>query len=133
MYGVYFHGPAYRVLDRVAVEDGRAIGAMATGLPPDEAPAHAETLAVPRLLELCFQTAGIWLLVRERAMALPAHLDRVAVFREEPQDGRPLFAVVEPRQGEAFDAQVVDAEGQVYLQLGGYRTVRLPEPRTLVA
>jgi NAD(P)-dependent dehydrogenase (short-subunit alcohol dehydrogenase family)/acyl carrier protein len=135
VYRVYFHGPAYRVLDRVTVEDSRAIGLMATPLPPDASPADAEELTAPRLLELCFQTAGVWLLAKKQTMALPAGLDRVTVFRR-PEDagGGSLFAVVKPSgAGETFDAQVVDDQGRVYLELSRYRTVSLPERATLVA
>jgi hypothetical protein len=134
VYRVYFHGPAYRVLDGVAAVDGRVVGRLAAGLPPATAPAATEELIAPRLLELCFQTAGIWLLQRKQTMALPSRLDRAALLRAPAADGRTLFAVVDVRDGgEVFDARVVDETGEVYLQLSGYRTVPLQDERTLAA
>ena len=38
------------------------------------------------------------------------------------------MAVVTPRDGAGFDAEVVDGEGRVVLRLRGYRTVVLPSP-----
>jgi hypothetical protein len=39
-----------------------------------------------------------------------------------------LFAVVTPNASQkSFDAQVVDAAGNVYITLHGYRTVQLPD------
>jgi hypothetical protein len=134
VYRVYFHGPAYRVLDGVAIEDGRAVGRLRAGLPPGTTPAEAEELMAPRLLELCFQTAGVWLLQRAHVMALPSRLGRVTAFRAAPGDGRALFAVVDARDGgETFDAWVVDEHGEVYVQLTDYRWVALGDERTLAA
>jgi hypothetical protein len=133
LYNVYFHGPSYRVLDGVELADGRAVGVMAAGLPPDVAPADAEKVIDPRMIELCFQTAGAWLLARKETMALPSRVDSISVPDPPPAPpGRSLFALVDALGGgEAFDAKVVDDQGRVYLELSGYRTVPLPERRTL--
>ena len=135
VYRVYFHGPAYRVLDGVRLNGDEALGAMAPGLPPNAAPASAASLAAPRLLELCFQTAGIWELSRWRRLALPASVDRVRVFHgEDDADGRRLFALVTARgAGSSFDARVVDEEGRVFVEVTGYRTVPFREGVTLEA
>jgi NAD(P)-dependent dehydrogenase (short-subunit alcohol dehydrogenase family) len=133
VYGVYFHGPAYQVIEKAAVEGGSVVALMADALPPNVSPPAAEAVTEPRLLELCFQAAGLWLLARKETMALPTSLDR-AVFcrRAEQAKGKRLYAVVDVRDdGEAFDARVVDEKGLVYLELLGYRTVALPERRTL--
>jgi hypothetical protein len=132
IYRVFFHGPAYRVLDSVTVDQERAVGVMAGRLPDDVVPPGC-LLTTPRLLELCFQTAGTWLLARRHLMALPAAIGRVRFFAA-PDSGTQLYAVVEARAGGgAFDGRVLDAAGQVYLELSDYRVVPLPEPRTLVA
>jgi hypothetical protein len=133
IYGVYFHGPAYQVVEKAAVEGGSVVALMANALPPGVSPASAETVTAPRLLELCFQAAGLWLLARKETMALPTSVER-AVFRRQPEEAKDkrLYAVVDVRNdGEAFDARVVDEQGLVYLELVGYRTVALPERRTL--
>jgi NAD(P)-dependent dehydrogenase (short-subunit alcohol dehydrogenase family) len=128
VYEVYFHGPAYRVLDSVTVGPDGAVGLMAEGLPPNAVPETAESLVAPRLLELCFQTAGIWEVSSRERLALPSSLGRVRPLRDPSEaGGRRLWAVVTARGGgDSFDARVVDDEGAVYLDLEGYRTVALP-------
>jgi NAD(P)-dependent dehydrogenase (short-subunit alcohol dehydrogenase family) len=133
VYGVYFHGPAYRVIERASVEGRSVVARMAAGLPANSKPADAESLVAPRLIELCFQAAGLWLLARKQTMALPTALERAAVYRSEAAArGRPLYVTVEAREdGGAFDARVVDEKGAVYAEISGYRTIALPGPRTL--
>ncbi|MGZ6971667.1 MAG: polyketide synthase dehydratase domain-containing protein, partial [Thermoanaerobaculia bacterium] len=107
--------------------------AWAAGLPANAVPASAASLAAPRLLELCFQTAGIWELSRSSRLALPASVERVRVFRgEEDSEGRSLYALVTAKDGgSSFDASVVDEEGRVYVEVTGYRTVPFREGVTL--
>ena len=71
IYDVYFHGPAYQVIERAAVEGDGVVALMAAGLPPNAKPAGADALVAPRLLELCFQAAGLWLLAKKQTMGLP--------------------------------------------------------------
>jgi acyl transferase domain-containing protein len=127
IYRIYFHGPAYQVL-AAAWRDGDGTGAMtgrfATKLPPNHQPADRLSLMEPRLIELCFQTAGIGELGTHGRMALPLRVDRVAVFR--PAGDTPLYAVTRNGQDGAVDAVVVDPEGNVYVALSGYRTIELP-------
>ena len=64
----------------------------------------------------------------EGRMGLPLHIDRVSSLGRDPEqaEGR-LYAVVTPDPSrESFDAEVVDAEGNRYLRLNGYRTVEVP-------
>jgi NAD(P)-dependent dehydrogenase (short-subunit alcohol dehydrogenase family) len=133
VYAVYFHGPAYQVIERAAVEGDGVVALMAAGLPPNASPAAADALVAPRLLELCFQAAGLWLLAKKQTMALPTALERAVVYG--PPDGdRRLYATVAARgDGEAFDARVVDEKGNVHAEVAGYRTVALPGQRTLKA
>ena len=60
-------------------------------------------------------------------MGLPQHIDRVSLLRSpDLAEGR-LYAVVTPNQAHgSFDAEVVDAAGNRYVQLSGYRTVAVP-------
>jgi len=60
-------------------------------------------------------------------MGLPQHIDRVALLRSpELAEGR-LYATIAPNpERGSFDAEVVDAAGNRYVQLSGYRTVALP-------
>ena len=132
IYEVYFHGPAYQVIERAAVEDDGVVALMAAGLPPNAKPANAGTVVAPRLVELCFQAAGLWLLARKGTMALPTSIERATAYRQEDEATGRLYATVKVRgDGEAFDARVVDEKGVVFAEVQGYRTVALPERRTL--
>jgi len=128
IYSVYFHGPAYQVLERAGVEGDTAIGLLTADLPPNTNPADAASIMAPRLIELCFQTAGVWDIHTNGAMALPHSLESVAVYRQPDEaDGRRLYArVTAVDGGEAYHGQVVDEAGAVYIELKGYRTVTLP-------
>ena len=126
IYGIYFHGPAYQVLERAWRHNGDVVGRFAADLPPDHEPADEPTVAAPRLIELCFQTAGVWELGTLGRMALPTHVDRVIRYADADEPGN-LFAVVHPREdGSAIDARVVDEKGRVRVLLSGYRTIELP-------
>jgi hypothetical protein len=125
VYGVYFHGPTYQVLDAAWREDGRVVGRLASGLPPNHAPAARATVTAPRLVELCFQAAGMWELGTAGRMALPTHVDRVLPYAAAEPTG-PTYAVVTPRADGATDAEVVGPDGEVLVRLEGYRTIALP-------
>jgi KR domain-containing protein/polyketide synthase-like dehydratase family protein/polyketide synthase family protein len=124
VYEVYFHGPAYQVLDRAWRQNGDVVGELAAPLPADHEPADQATALSPRLIELCFQTAGVWELGTAGRLALPMHIDRVLSYGEPESPGR-LWAVVHPREHDA-DADVVDEQGRVVVRLEGYRTIELP-------
>jgi NAD(P)-dependent dehydrogenase (short-subunit alcohol dehydrogenase family) len=127
IYRVYFHGPAYRVLAGVAPNGDTAWGLMAAPLPPNAVPVNAAGLMAPRLIELCFQTAGIQEAAAKERLALPRALDSVRVFGcEEDAASSRLWAVVRAHdEGASFDADVVDERGRVLVELRGYRTVPL--------
>jgi len=93
-------------------------------LPANHDPASKPTEIAPRLIELCFQTAGVWELGTGGRMALPTHIDRVVRYKPTKKPGR-LWAVVTPREN-GVDAEVIDESGRVQLRLEGYRTVVLP-------
>jgi len=127
VYRVYFHGPAYQVLDHAYRYDGHIAGRMATGLPPDHEPTEQPTQLVPRLIELCFQTAGVWEIGTQGLLGLPTHIDRVTRFAGADAPGT-LTALVTPHADGSVDADVVDERGTVRVRLEGYRTTPLPEP-----
>ena len=83
IYRIYFHGPAYQVLDRAWRDDGDVVGRLADDLPPDhEPPERARPRSAPRLIELCFQTAGVLGARHRRAgWRCPTHVDRVVALR----------------------------------------------------
>jgi acyl transferase domain-containing protein/NAD(P)-dependent dehydrogenase (short-subunit alcohol dehydrogenase family) len=128
IYRIYFHGPAYQVLERAWWDGKQMIGELAAGLPSNHAPSDLPTLMAPRLIELCFQTAGIWEIGTNCRMGLPQHVHNVSWLRSPKLAEGRLYAVVtpHPEQG-TFDAEVVDATGNCYVRVGGYRTVAVPD------
>jgi hypothetical protein len=126
VYRVYFHGPAYRVVERAWREEDRIVGQMAKSLPIHHQPPEQPTVVVPRLIELCFQTAGLWEMSVQERMGLPQYVHEIRFFQFADLAESQLHAVVTPASDGSFDADVVDATGNRYMHLGGYRTVALP-------
>ncbi len=127
IYCLYFHGPAYQVLHRTWSNGEWIVGELAGVLPPNHHPPQLPLAASPRLIELCFQTAGVWEMGVEGRMALPLHIDSVRLSGAAPPANVPLYAIVTPENGgSGFDAAIVDEAGNRYLELSGYRTVPLP-------
>ncbi|MGE5764019.1 MAG: SDR family NAD(P)-dependent oxidoreductase, partial [Mycobacterium leprae] len=138
VYRVYFHGPAYQVVGSGWRHDGGSVARLAADLPPNHDPANLRTVVGPRLIELCFQTAGLWEIGRSGRFGLPQHLDRVRVLRDPARVSGLLHAVAHAREDDRFDCAVVEENGDVVLRLDGYRTVGLPggyeeEARTPIA
>ncbi|MCG8424418.1 MAG: SDR family NAD(P)-dependent oxidoreductase [Proteobacteria bacterium] len=126
IYRIYFHGPAYHVLDRVWRHGDVVVGEMPESLPANHRPEDAPTHMEPRLIELCFQTAGVWEIGKTGKLALPQHIDRVTTLRPPRDEPGKLHAMVEEReQGGGFDVRVADQDGNLYVILEGYRTVEL--------
>jgi NAD(P)-dependent dehydrogenase (short-subunit alcohol dehydrogenase family) len=127
IYPLYFHGPAYQVVERAWWDGKRIVALLAKDLPSNHYPADLPTLMEPRLIELCFQAAGLWEMGVLGRLGLPLHIDRVSLVRTpELAEGR-LYAAITPKPGQgSFDAEVVDAAANCYVQLRGYRTVAVP-------
>jgi len=127
IYHLYFHGPAYQVLARAWRDGERIIGQFATGLPHNHVPLDLPTAVAPRLIELCFQTAGLWEMSTLGRLGLPHYIREVALlggFETAPVE---LYAVLTPNtDAENFDAEILDKAGNQYLHLRGYRTIALP-------
>jgi len=128
VYAMYFHGPAYQVVESAWRAGDLAAAQMARPLPDNHIPAEQPVQAAPRLIELCFQAAGLWEAGRDARLALPSHVDRVVVLEPagEQVEG-PLVATA--RTGaDGFDCTVLDPAGNVAVRLEGYRTIALPQP-----
>jgi len=126
IYRIYFHGPAYQVLNQAWRGQQSVVGQMSENLPANHHEGDKEVLFSPRLIELCFQTAGLWEISAAGRMGLPSHVRRVCLMRSPDFSTGPLYAVVTPHE-ETFDAEVVDSSGNCYLQVEGYSTVALPD------
>jgi len=127
IYRVYFHGPAYQVLEQAWMDCERLVGQMAESLPDNHHPPTLPTILSPRLIVLCFQAAGLWEMSVHGRMGLPLHIGRVSTWPMPDPAAGPLYAVVTPADGGAgFQADVVDGAGNRYVHLSGYRMVEVP-------
>jgi 3-oxoacyl-(acyl-carrier-protein) synthase/acyl carrier protein len=128
LYRIYFHGPAFQVVERAWRDGDRAVGLLSADLPAGHEPADAPLATAPRLVELCFQTAGTQQLGSSGQMALPERVGRAAVLQDPRAGGGRLHAVVTANADGTAGADVVDEAGKVYVRLEGYGTVALPVP-----
>jgi NAD(P)-dependent dehydrogenase (short-subunit alcohol dehydrogenase family) len=129
IYRVFFHGPAYQVLERAWLNDRRTVGQYSKGLPNNHYPSDRPLTMAPRLIELCFQTAALREVAGQGRIGLPLHVERVCLYGSpDLAEGR-LQAVVtlDPRE-DSFDAEVVDTAGNRYVHLSGYKMVAHPDP-----
>jgi NAD(P)-dependent dehydrogenase (short-subunit alcohol dehydrogenase family)/acyl carrier protein len=125
IYRIYFHGAAYRVVESAWQEDGAQVGLFPANLPPDREPADLPMLMSPRLIELCFQTAGLAELAGSNRMGLPRSVARIERLADPAGARGRLFGRVWPADG-GFDGEVIDESGRIFLRLEGYRTIELP-------
>ncbi|HKS91083.1 MAG TPA: polyketide synthase dehydratase domain-containing protein, partial [Tepidiformaceae bacterium] len=105
------------------------IGRMAQDLPDNHHPSELPTIMTPRLIELCFQTAGVWEMGIQGRMGLPRQIESVSssLPGESRKIDRLLYAIVTPDEHRGtFDADVIDSRGNRVVSLRGYRTVAIP-------
>jgi malonyl CoA-acyl carrier protein transacylase len=136
IYHLYFHGPAFQVLEGVQRSGDGVLGKLNKKLPAFTNGGHA-LLSTPTLVELCFQTAGIWEIGKTGIMALPRSIESLTLYHQNI-NGAAIYAEVKPFRSENgemhFDARVVDSKGRLYLELKEYCTTPLPvtvEPNLL--
>ena len=127
IYHVFFHGPAYQVVDEAWHRGSDAVARLARHMPAGHTPETGRTTTEPRLAEACFQTAGLAEIGHTGHMGLPAHVDLVSMPHRPVPEGE-LFAVARPVDGGGFDCQVLGGDGDVVLRVSGYRTVGLDSP-----
>ena len=128
VYSFYFHGPAYQVVDTAWRSDDTAVASLVDPLPDNHRPADRPLTTAPRLIELCFQAAGLWQAGRDDLLALPLHVGRAQLLVDPTTPADPVHARAREVAPGTFDCEVVDATGTVVARLDGYRTVPLPAP-----
>jgi hypothetical protein len=128
IYRLYFHGPAFQVLEGVQISGNTVLGKLKSHLPPFTS-GGLELLSTPVLVELCLQTAGIWEAGKTGTLCLPRSIGNICLYSTN-LGGIPVYAEVTPvkdADGQiSFDARVMDAKGHLLLELHNYRTSPLP-------
>lgn len=128
IYKVYFHGPAFQVLEGVK-KDGEVIfGKLRENQPAITATEHV-LISAPILVELCMQTAGVWEIGTTGTLALPKSIGKLCLYQVE-QNGSALYAEVRSENGADgrphYHASVKDQNGRVYIEVEDYQTEPLP-------
>jgi 3-oxoacyl-(acyl-carrier-protein) synthase/NAD(P)-dependent dehydrogenase (short-subunit alcohol dehydrogenase family)/acyl carrier protein len=129
IYKLYFHGPAFQVLESAQLSSGKVLGKFNKNKAAFAAD-DPSLFTTPLLIEMCFQTAGLFEAGATGILALPQSVGTLRLFNR-PLNGVAIYAEVNPRfEGDSycFDARVVDAKGNVFLELTDYRTSALPYP-----
>jgi 3-hydroxymyristoyl/3-hydroxydecanoyl-(acyl carrier protein) dehydratase len=128
IYKLYFHGPAFQVLEGVQRAGEVVLGKLQHNLPAITTHTAVQS-STPILLELCLQTAGVYEAGLTGTLALPSSIGELRIHRQKT-NGVAIFAEVTPARSAdgnlVFDARVVDAKGRVYLEVDNYRTSPLP-------
>jgi len=124
VYRLYFHGPAYQVVGSAWKQAEGAAARFAAGLP---AQVDAPVLIAPRLIELCFQTVGLFEAGTDGHLALPLHVGSVRLNGSPQERAGSVATAVRDGHG-GFTCAVHADDGTLVLRLDGYRTVPLPDP-----
>ena len=128
IYRLYFHGPAFQVLEGVQCGNGLVLGRLRKNQ-PDITALATHLMSAPMLVELCMQTAGVWEAGLTGTLALPQSIGELTIYPAQV-NGIPVFAEVQPQtdvDGKLyFNARVVDERGEVYLEMRNYHTAPLP-------
>jgi len=127
IYRLYFHGPSFQVLEAAQRSGNSILGRFNKKLVEVFAD-DPELLTTPLLIELCFQTAGLWEAGSTGVLGLPHSIGALKIYRKFV-NGISVYADVKPKERDGqvyFDARVLDSKGNVYLDLTDYRT----SPRT---
>lgn len=129
IYRLYFHGPSFQVLEAAQRSGDSVLGRFNKKLfqmSTDE----PELFTTPLLIELCFQTAGLWEAGSTGTLGLPHSIGELKVYRKYV-NGAAIYAEVKPKERDGqlyFDARVMDSKGNVYLDLTDYRTSPQSDP-----
>ncbi len=128
VYSFYFHGPAYQVISTAWRAGESSVAALADPLPDNHAPPALPLVTAPRLIELCFQAAGLWQAGREDRLALPSRVASASSVADSSTATGSLRVVATETTAGEYTCVVVDESGTVFARLDGYQTIALPAP-----
>ena len=124
IYDLYFHGPAFQVLQNVQQQGEYVLGQCQFGS-LSEVDRLLNAASQPLLVESCFQTAGVWEIGHDGRFSLPQSIGKLSLYPIN-KNGHQVYTFVRPRHNGngqvTFDAWVVDDHDQVYLEIQDYQT-----------
>jgi acyl transferase domain-containing protein/NAD(P)-dependent dehydrogenase (short-subunit alcohol dehydrogenase family)/acyl carrier protein len=128
VYSIYFHGPAYQVIQNAWKSGEQIVAQYAKNLPDNHVPAELPAIVSPRLIELCFQTASLSGLAMQSRLGLPYGIQELKVFSLPENMDESFFALITVNSDGSYDGKLMDGKGNVYMMLRGYKTMDLPDP-----
>ena len=128
IYQKYFHGPSFQVLGGIIrVNERESLAVYNTTPAPQWTDGPRTRLANPMLIEAAFQCCGFEDMTVERKMTLPDGIGEVAVLNNQLPPARLyLYGVNKGTTADGktlHDAYVVDAQGNVWVEIHGYRAI----------
>ena len=128
IYRAFFHGPSFQVLEKVCIGDGGQVtGWMAPGTERPALSRPGELSSLPMFTELAFQAAGVVEMQNTARMGLPSRVGRLRLHHLPEAPRRVAARVVPQNGGGLYQVQVLTEEGEVLLEMDGYRTSALPQ------
>jgi len=125
IYLLSFYGPSFQVLEGVQRRDEFILGKMGSDFTSGSNPLMQLT-SHPMLIELCFQTVGVFEIGSTGEIRLPKSVGALRIYPNQVNRHN-FYAFVKPRtileDQMAYDAWVVDQDGKIYLEMRDYRTV----------
>ena len=128
IYQKYFHGPSFQVLGGILrVNEQESLAIYNTTPAPQWTDAPRTLLANPMLIEAAFQCCGFQDMAIARKMTLPDGIAEVAVLNNQLPPARLyLYGVNKGVTADGktlHDAYVFDAQGNVWVEIHGYRAI----------
>jgi malonyl CoA-acyl carrier protein transacylase len=94
IYEIFFHGPTFQVLENITTLGNVSLGAT-FNFPTGKIFSnnkYEDTEIHPLLIEACFQTAGMYDLIKNSRMSLPAGIERMILYNAN-QEVKFIFAI----------------------------------------
>ena len=128
IYQKYFHGPSFQVLGGILrVNEQESLAIYNTTPAPQWTDAPRTLLANPMLIEAAFQCCGFQDMTVAHKMTLPDGIAEVAVLNNQLPPARLyLYGVNKGTTADGktlHDAYVFDAQGNVWVEIHGYRAI----------
>ena len=128
IYRLFTHGPSFQMLDGVCCTGGVLTAKFRMERPPIGAD-FLSPVNQQALVEMCLQTAVVWQVGKTGVLGLPQDILGLRFYPWETHPDQ-LYARVKPAAGAdgqiTYDAEVVDAQGCIYLEMTGFRLALLP-------
>lgn len=125
IYNLFFHGPSFQVLEKILSVGEHSISAeFRIPAEPLFSKPEARTHFAPLLIEACFQTAGMFDLLINKTMSLPAGITKIQMYKGV--ENAKYIHATQTRQKENlshYNVVALDKEFNVVLELINYEMI----------